>query len=278
MIGDRVGSEGVEKMMTQREELVGLMIRVIAETGIKPICNKIREQAIKHQDAVKDYKFRGMWVQVNPTHWRRRSMSTVRVGTGSGDRKQQASTLTNIMLLQEKVMANPGQALMKEDNVYNAISDFAKASGLAGVSKYFIDPRSPEGQQHKQQVDKKNQEAQQKQEQQDMALAQAQMKIADAEAEKARAQTQNVALKAEIDNGKNQLTLQKQTSQAEIDHLKQQLEEAKTLYTASKDSADIDFRYYDSDQRAQVEKRRIDVQKEIAVLNKKECDEGESDG
>ena len=53
-IGDAVGSEGVERLLNQKEELVGLMVRVYAETGIKPRMQMIRRLLMKHIDATVD--------------------------------------------------------------------------------------------------------------------------------------------------------------------------------------------------------------------------------
>jgi hypothetical protein len=50
----KIGSEtahGVERLMTAREELVGLMVRIIAETGLKPLCMRIRDLMRRHIDA-----------------------------------------------------------------------------------------------------------------------------------------------------------------------------------------------------------------------------------
>jgi hypothetical protein len=68
-IGDRVGSEGVDRMMDAKEELVGLIIRVICETGVKPLCTKIRDLAVKHIDSIQDSEgngYRSILVHGNP--------------------------------------------------------------------------------------------------------------------------------------------------------------------------------------------------------------------
>ena len=90
-IGDRVGSQGVERLMNAKEELVGLIIRVIAETGIKPLCTKIRDLSIEHIDSVVDFRFRGQWHKINPSAWPERTQCTVRVGTGTGNHQLQCS-------------------------------------------------------------------------------------------------------------------------------------------------------------------------------------------
>lgn len=262
-IGDRIGSEGLEKMMTQKEELVGLMIRVIAETGIKPLCYKIREQVVKHQDVVKDYKFRGDWVPVNPASWKKRSTTTVRVGTGSGDRKAQAGAISQILAMQEKMLANPSQTLVKEEQVFKAIDDFAKTSGLPGAAPYFLDPESKEGQANKQAVQKSQQEQQKKAEAKEQAELQFQQKIASVEEQKAQITGQNNQLKNQVDTQKNQLTLQKQSMDAENNMLKQQLAEAEALISSDEKDAELVFKYWST-------RETLAAQKEMARNNQKE--------
>ena len=267
MIGDRVGSEGVEKMMSQKEELVGLMIRVIAETGIKPLCYKIREQAILHQDVVTEYKFRGMWVPVNPSTWASRTHSTVRVGTGSGNRKEQQQAITQIMLIQEKMMANPNQALVNETKLFTAVDDFAKFSGMSGAGKYFLDPMSPEGQQKRQQADQASQEAKQKQDAIEQSEVQFKTQIAQAETSKAQTAQQNVQLKAQVDQGKNELQAMKQQSDSEINLLKQQLDEAQTLISEAGSDKELTYKYWDSTQKHAIQREQIHASAKAASDN-----------
>jgi hypothetical protein len=267
MIGDRVGSEGVEKMMNQREELVGLMVRVIAETGIKPLCYKIREQVIKHQDVAKEYKFKGKWVEVNPKNWRKRTNTTVRVGTGSGNRKEQAAAVTNIMSIQEKIMANPSQALITERQVFAAVDDYAKSAGLPGAGRYLLDPKSPEGQENKKQVDQKNEQMQKMEQEKEQALAEAQIKIANAEELKAKATGQNVMLKNQVDTQKNEIILMEKENSAQMAVLEQQLEEAKAVGEANTDHAELQYKYWEAKERYEVERERIAATERQAKAN-----------
>ena len=257
MIGDRVGSEGVQAMMSQKEELVGLMIRVIAETGIKPMCYKIRGQVVKHQDTARDYMFRGQWVQVDPSTWPNRSHTTVRVGTGSGNRKDQMAAIGFIMAFQEKMSAMPGQALITPNETFNAVNDYAKFAGMPSARRYVLDPQSPDGQSNAQTIAQNMQAAKQEKDQKDNVLLEAQAKVAQAEVQKAEAQQANVQLKAESDRLKGELDQQKTYTSAEIDLLKQQLEEVRTKLKAKEHEDDLAYKYWDSGERHRIEELRI---------------------
>lgn len=259
-IGDAVGSEGVERLLTQKEELVGLMVRVFAETGIKPLMQMIRKLLMKHIDATIDYEYHDEWVQVAPKNWLQRNRTTVRVGTGSGNRQQQASALTAVLGYQEKLLANPGQALVTEANVFTALDDLAKVSGMPGAGAYFLDPDSPAGKENKQRVDANMQQQQQKELQEAQMLAQTNAKIAEAEQGKAQAALANVKLTAENKQLQMQLDAIKNSSENEIKQLQQQLAEAQALSNANHKDKELEFRYYDSDQRAAIERERIAMQ------------------
>ncbi len=218
-IGDRVGSQGVDRLMSAKEELVGLIVRVFAETGMKPLCLKIRDLARKHVDTIENFKFRGEWVQVNPAQWSERSESTVRVGTGSGDTSAKLAAINQIIAMQTQALQMPGQAIVDPTKIYSALNDFCKFSGLNGADKYFIDPTSQIGQQKQQQASQQQQMEKQKADQQQMAMIQMQIKLADAEMLKAQVAQQNVQLKNEVEQAKHQREMEKQTYEAQLAQL-----------------------------------------------------------
>lgn len=257
MIGDRVGSEGIEKMLSQKEELVGLMIRVIAETAIKPLCYMIRELAIKHQDVVSEYRFRGNWVKVNPAKWQDRSRTTVRVGTGSGNRKEQLNAISFILQFQEKILMQPGQAMIKEDQVFQAINDFAKFAGMPGARRYFIDPKSKEGQEHKAFVSQQMKEQEQNAEAKDLMVLKFQGQIANAEKQKADVAGLNATLKGR--NEELQLMLMKQQMQSDSVSklLEQKLAKAEAVIKEIGDGNELAFKYWDREEFYKLEREKL---------------------
>lgn len=261
-IGDAVGSEGVERLLSQKEELVGLMVRVFAETGIKPLMEMIRRLLIKHIDTTVDYEFHDEWVQIAPQNWVKRKHTTVRVGTGSGNRKEQAAALTQILAYQEKLMAAPGQALVTEAQVYNALNDLAKTSGMPGVGAYFLDPDSPAGKENKQKVGESQAQQEKKEAEEAQLLAQTQYKIANAEEGKAQAALRNVELTAQNKQLQMALDQQKADAEAQLAALQQQLAEAKELATSNHKSAELEYRYYDTNLRNETERMRIEASKQ----------------
>jgi len=258
-IGNKVGSEGVERLMSAKEELVGLIIRVIAETGIKPLCVKIRDLSIKHIDSVIDFRFRGQWQQMNPSEWQDRTQCTVRVGAGTGNHQAQMAALGQVMVIQEKLMMSGDNALINPTKVYSTLNDFCKLAGLNSAMSYFVDPDSKEGEAAAKSSGEKDKANKEKEEKIQMAMAKSQMDLAKAEQGKAEAQMLSAQSKAQADQSKNQLQLQKQMSDGQIDMLKQQLAEAEAIAASMGKTADLDLKKYEIDQKTAVELTKIEA-------------------
>ena len=258
-IGDRVGSQGVDRMMNAKEELVGLMVRVIAETGIKPLCYMIRRLVMKHQDVVKEYKFRGKWVPVDPSKWSERSTSTVRVGTGSGNRKEQAMTLQGLAVQQQAIKAMPGQVLVTPSHEFALLNDIAKLGGFPSASPYFLDPISPEGQQHAKQVSEQMAQQQQKVDANEAASAQAELKYVQVEQQKVQLQGELGQAKHALEEQKALMELQKQTAAAQMAELEAELKAAQSLIDDKNQSDELTFKYWDRTKFYETEQEKIDV-------------------
>lgn len=266
-IGDRVGSQGVERLFNAKEELVGLIIRVIAETGVKPLCIKIRDLCIKHFDASIDYKFRDEWYNVRPSLWNDRSTTTVRVGTGTGNHTAKLAAINQVMAIQEKVLSNPNQSILNENKVYLAIDDFCKFSGLNGADRYFIDPNSDEGKNLSNQVQQNNKNNSQKQDEMQRIMLKAQVDISNAALQEAQSKMDAVRYKAIAEQSKQELDKIRDRYDSELSLLKQQLEEAKAIAAQMGKDAEIEFKYADLETRAALELTRIEAEKD-KELNK----------
>ena len=171
-------------------------------------------------------------------------------------------------MMQEKIMMNPSQSLVTEDQIYNALNDFAKFSGMTGIDKYLMDPKSPEGKENKEQISESSKQKEELEIQERTAIAEAQAKIAQAALGEAEASAENVKLKAQVDFTKNQLLAEKQDADLRVKAVQQQLAEMKEQSQNHQKADDLAFRYYDSDQRAEVERERISVSKDQIDANK----------
>lgn len=234
-VGDRVGSEAINSIMSAKEELVGLMVRNFAELFMSPVCLRLRDLLRAALTQPQNYKMRGNWMQTNPSQWPERSKTTIRCGTGSGDKTFKITALSQVLQYQQTALQMPGQTLVSPNNVFKALDELSKAFGLTGASRYFLDPQSQEGQQFAQQVQQQMQQQQAQQAQQQQVELEAMAKVAQAEHSKAVTAQQNVMLKAQNEQQKQQL-----------ESLQQQLE-------AMKNKDELQFKYDDLEAKTAIE-------------------------
>ena len=77
-------AHSTERIMSAREMLVQMMVRSVAETGLKPAYTMVRDLLSATRRARRLGKFRGRWMNVNPSiSWGDRSRIRVAVNTGA---------------------------------------------------------------------------------------------------------------------------------------------------------------------------------------------------
>jgi hypothetical protein len=228
-------AHAVERVMSASEMLVGLIVRSIAETGIRPVYRLIRDNLVRYHNGTVPFRFKGQWINVDPSQWGPRSRMIVTVGAGASEEQQKMGALQQVFAIQkEMVMSDPTQSMVGPKQMYATLNDYVTLNGLGDPDQFFLDPESPEGQQmlqqKQQQAQQQQQQAMQEQQQQlqlqQMALD-AQQKVAQAEQMKAQATMQNGQMKEQINAMKANHT--------------QELEQLKTALQAAKDSKQNDF-------------------------------------
>ena len=199
-------AHAVERVMSASEMLVGLIVRNIAETGIRPVYRLIRDNLVRYHNGTVPFRFKGEWINVDPSTWGERSRMIVTVGAGASEEQQKMGALQGIYQLQKDMaMSDPSQAMVSPKQMYATLSDFIELNGLGDPDQFFMDPESPEGQQFaqmkQQQAQQQQQEMMQKEQMQiqmQQAALQAQQQVAAAEMQKAQATMQNGQLKEQI--------------------------------------------------------------------------------
>jgi hypothetical protein len=115
-----------ELVHSASQERINLMARIFAETVVKQIFWKILELTSKHQQKPQVVKLRNQWVQVDPREWKNKFNMTVTVGLGTGS---QQTTLNGVQLLGNLFSGamQLGFRGVTEQNVYNLLHKAAKA-------------------------------------------------------------------------------------------------------------------------------------------------------
>lgn len=134
------GFKGIMDASAQRSELVA---RMIAETGIKPLFNKIIENISKYQNDKTEIRVLGKPMEINPSSWRRKMDCRVDVGLGSGDRQEKIANL-NFILAQQKEFMSTGNALADNEKAFNTLDKLVTEVGLKDVNEYFNDTTKPD--------------------------------------------------------------------------------------------------------------------------------------
>jgi hypothetical protein len=118
-----------------------LMVRTIAH-GLKRVFRGLLRMVIKHQDKPRTVRLRNQWVTFDPKQWNAEMDATVNTGLGAGTRERDMMMMTQVIGLQEKLLASLGadNPFVKPDNVYNAVSKFAESAGARSAELYFTKP------------------------------------------------------------------------------------------------------------------------------------------
>ena len=176
-------NHAVERVLSAKEELVGLLIRVFAETGVKDMMLKLRGVLMRNMDRDEIVQLRNKWVRINPANWTERSDSTIVVGLGTGDRMRKAAGLQQILGIQMQVAEGGLQGvLVSPQRMAYTISELVRVQGLGDPDDFVLDPsllgdprnaQTPRGKEVRLALEVAQQQAQQAQ-QQEMAKMQAQ--------------------------------------------------------------------------------------------------------
>jgi len=173
-------AHGIERIMSAKEELVGLFIRILAETGVAPVMLKTRNLLVRHQDSEMPIKVSGKWKRVDPRNWRDTRTTTVTVGLGTGDRSRQLQVVREVITQQAQVAMGGGfDVLVTHKHMHRAFTDFVRFSQLGSPEDYWQDPDSDEAKEAIERQRAEQEEQATKQEQMETMLVQMQAQLED---------------------------------------------------------------------------------------------------
>lgn len=191
----------------QSSQRLELLIRTFAETGIKQMACKVHELLRKHQDSELMVELSGEWTAVQPREWDERKNMTVNVGMGTGSHRERAAASMQILELQREALP---MGLTTPDRLYTTVEDLLAALGKSNPESYFVDPKSPEGQQIAQSMSQQAEEQAQQQEQMIASQVQTQMAAIQSQLQASMAKVMASVQKQQQDN-------QRQWAEMELD-------------------------------------------------------------
>lgn len=184
---------------------IKMIARVFAETGFRSMMLHLRELMVKNAKRPDMMAMAsGDFVTVDPREWRKKRRTRVNVGVGIADRNEKIVAMQNVISMQEKIFAAGGMgSLLMPENVYTAVTDFARLLGIHDGTKYFTDPTKVPPQQDE--PDAAN-------------------KLVEVEQAKVLAETNDKAAKNELEKMRLQLELKKHNDSTSIDVKELQLD------------------------------------------------------
>lgn len=130
--------------MNRASQKVEMIIRMMAETGIKELVLRVHEILLKYQDKPRIVKLRGKYIPINPREWKERTDLTVKVGLGTGTEEERRQKL---LMMNDLAQGLIPIGLVGPQQAFNLFSDIGETLGYQNSSKYAMDPDSPEYQQ-----------------------------------------------------------------------------------------------------------------------------------
>lgn len=190
-------AHGIERLMSAKEELVGLMIRIIGETGIGPTMLKFRNLLVRYQDSEMPAKVSGKMTTVQPRSWRDTRTLKVATGLSSGDRGRKVQVIREVIGQQATVAAQGGKGtLVTDKNMFRGLTDFIRYSQIGDVTDYWQDPDSDEAKAFMREQEQKRLEQEEKQGEFEKTLVQIQAML---EEQKLRQDAQHDAARLAFD-------------------------------------------------------------------------------
>jgi hypothetical protein len=120
---------------------VKLILRSIAERGLKALFKGALKIVHRHQDPGKIVRLRGEFVQIDPSTWDPTMDVSVNVGVGNGNIEEKQQFLQGVLAIQRETMQTmgPSNPLTNLALIHNTLADMARLHDKH-VSHYFMQP------------------------------------------------------------------------------------------------------------------------------------------
>lgn len=125
---------GAMEEATQRIEL---LVRLVAEVGMRPIMQKLHQCIRMYQDTPMTLKLRGEWVDVNPMEWMERDDMTIHVGVGHRNPAEKLQLLENLLGKQMQAMQ---MGMARPIHIYHTLEQQVDLAGLGSAEMFFDKP------------------------------------------------------------------------------------------------------------------------------------------
>lgn len=126
--------------MDQASQRLELLARLLAETGLKKVMQKIHYLLRTYFTDKDEVEINGNFVPTNPSTWKKRSNMKVNVGLGFNNKQAMITLAMSLLQVQREAMA---AGLADQKVIHNTFKQLIEAMNLGHVDSYFIDPNQP---------------------------------------------------------------------------------------------------------------------------------------
>jgi hypothetical protein len=148
------------------EKMAGWYATNLVETMLKPAFSAVHRLMRTEMPGPKQAKIRGKWQQSDSGQWPERKNMDCVMGMTTAEKSQRVMSLGQVLQHQmQLMMTGAGGMLVDPGNIYNAMTDWVRASNLDTPEQYMVDPQSPEAQAAAQQQQQQQQQMQEQMQQ-----------------------------------------------------------------------------------------------------------------
>ena len=128
------------QLSTMAAQRVEQIARIFA-SGVETLFNIAHELVLKNGHQSEVVKLRGQWTAVDPSQWKTGRDMRIVVGYGAGNKDALANRMLKVLSLQKEAMAG-GLRIASEQNIYEAVVEYTKASDFTAPQRFWTDPRT----------------------------------------------------------------------------------------------------------------------------------------
>ena len=134
--------EAVGATLSRSQQMLDMIARNFAETGLKRLYLGILKELVEHQDFARTVQIQGQWIDVDPRSWRVDRDVTVGPAIGSGSPAEKLALLERIAAKQSELQ-QMGSPLVTTVEVRNTLRRYIEMAGWRDNGEFFR-PWGPE--------------------------------------------------------------------------------------------------------------------------------------
>jgi hypothetical protein len=226
-------AHGLERMMSAAEQVNAMVAKNLAETMLKPLYAKLHALLRKYWQGPVSMRAAGQWQQAMPSQWQPRDELVVSMGMSVGERTRRTAALQAVMAAQTAALQQGQRGVLVDlPQVYAALIDIGRMSGLPAPEQYWINPASPEAQQ---------------------AAAQAAQAAQQQTAMQAQAMQAQLQVPIQMEQIKAQAVLQKEQMQVQLDAMTAALKHMEAMFAQRVKLVDVETKVDAQDAAAEID-------------------------